>query len=70
MAAYVQSGVVMTLLLGIGLLFIGRTKSRQPRSLNSRLARWTGYALIAMTIFLIVVGVLQYLAESSHSYGH
>ncbi|MDF2650734.1 MAG: hypothetical protein K0Q73_6539 [Paenibacillus sp.] len=70
MSAYVQFGVVLALLSGAGWLFIKRSASVQKSSTTIRLLRWTGYGLIAMTMFLIVFGVVQYFEWESHSIGH
>ncbi|NOU96648.1 hypothetical protein GC093_26010 [Paenibacillus sp. LMG 31456] len=70
MTTYVQSGVVVVFLIGVGWLFILRSKSDQKGNMNSRLSRWIGYSLIVMALFLIVVGVLQYFAWESHGRGH
>lgn len=66
MADYVQAGLVILLLIVIGLLCIFRSKS----SSSTIKIRWIGYVLIIMAIFLVAFGILQYLDEASHSYGH
>jgi hypothetical protein len=52
-----------------GRLFIKRSKSK-PSTLNNKLMLWTGYGLIVMSVFLIAVGVLQYVDNETHWYGH
>lgn len=66
MADYVQAGVVILILIVIGFLFILRSKTAE----NTTNVRWIGYVMIIMAIFLVAFGILQYLDETSHSYGH
>ncbi len=58
--------VMIALMLGFGYLFI-----RQSRKYANRLiVGWIGYALIAMSVLLIIIVVLTFFSQSSHQYGH
>lgn len=72
MAAYAQSGVILALLIGFGwhLIKLTRTKNEERSGMNTRLVRWTGYGLIAMTITLIGLEILQHFAAEAHRRGH
>ncbi|MEF3306825.1 hypothetical protein [Paenibacillus sp. GYB003] len=59
-------GFLVALLLGAGFWFIRKAKRRT----NGRTARTTGYALLAMSIFLVLFVVIGYLSDASHGYGH
>lgn len=56
---------IVVLLLGVAFLFI-----RTAKQCSSIRLRLIGYALIVMSIFLVVVVILAYLDESSYGYGH
>ncbi|RKN62007.1 hypothetical protein D7M11_35180 [Paenibacillus ginsengarvi] len=55
-------GIIISLLIGSGLLFVIRSKSSQ----SSLSLHWVGYALLIMTVFLIVIGIISNLNEASH----
>ncbi|MEV5025758.1 hypothetical protein [Paenibacillus sp. LPE1-1-1.1] len=66
LADHLQAGIVIFVVLGLGLLFIVRSKISERRFYY----RGLGYSLIMMAIFLVVVGVLQNLDEATHRLGH
>ncbi|RAV09929.1 hypothetical protein DQG23_38775 [Paenibacillus contaminans] len=62
MADYV--GIILALLLGVGFLFIMKYKTRHKS------VRLIGYALLLMSLLLVVFVAAGYLADASHEYGH
>lgn len=59
-------GIIIALLLGVGFLFIRKSKLYK-RNLTARL---TGYVIILMSVILVFVVILAYLSQASHGYGH
>ncbi|MBP1989617.1 small-conductance mechanosensitive channel [Paenibacillus eucommiae] len=59
-------GIIITLLLAFGVVFIRKSK-RYAGNLTIRLI---GYALILMSVFLIISVIMGYLAKASHGDGH
>ncbi|MEI7026313.1 hypothetical protein [Paenibacillus sp. y28] len=67
MAAYIQAGIILAFMVGFGWYLVKRTL---PESKHSRLLWWVGCSLLLMAVMFVVFGLLSYLAEQSHSYGH
>ncbi|GAB6989721.1 DUF202 domain-containing protein [Paenibacillus pini] len=65
MTAYVQVGIVLSLLIGVGMLFISRSKR-----MNRKTLQWLGYFLIIVSIVLIIFGIFQYVDAEKHSLTH
>lgn len=59
-------GIIIALLLGVGFLFIRKSKLYK-RNLT---ARMTGYAFVLMSIILVFAVIIAYLSQASHGYGH
>lgn len=58
----VNFGIMLALLMGVGVLLAIRSKA----SRRSSGLRWAGYAVMLMTVFLIIVAILAKLGESAH----
>ena len=58
--------IVIALLIGFGMVFI-----RKSRPYGNHLSlRWIGYALLLMSVFLIIfIGIINF-SQGSHGYGH
>lgn len=59
-------GIIIALLLGFGFLFIRKSKLYT----SNLIARLTGYALILMSLLIVIFVVIAHLSQSSHRYGH
>ncbi|RXZ82653.1 hypothetical protein EBB07_09120 [Paenibacillaceae bacterium] len=66
----VQFLIIAAIVLGNGLLFVWRSKSKQGQTSNTRMLRGIGYGLVGLTAFLLLVGVLQHFDEQAHAIGH
>ncbi|WP_028560882.1 hypothetical protein [Paenibacillus pinihumi] len=58
------------LIIVVGLQFIIRGQRKQAAGKPARYFQWLGYSLIAMSLLLIFMGVLQVYDEAQHAIGH
>lgn len=69
MAEYVPFTFIVTMMIVVGWRLVKRSKAN-PGVRDHQLFRWAGYGLICMTVLLIAVGIVQFIDERSHSWGH
>ena len=66
MSQYLNLVIIIGLLIGVGfLLLTSRTSNKKHTN-----GRWIGYALLGMTVMLVIVAILQHFDESAHNVGH
>lgn len=66
MSHYLNLVIIIGLLIGVGfLLLTSRTSNKKYTN-----GKWIGYALLGMTVMLVIVAILQHFDESAHRVGH
>lgn len=70
MLKYIEAAFGFTLFIMMGWHSIILSKSHPKSSSNARMLRWSGYGLILVVAFLLVVGVIVYFDGESHRIGH
>ncbi len=62
--------IISSVLLVVGILFILRGRALKPNNQNRKTMLWIGCALMVMTAFLLVMGILQITDISQNEQGH
>lgn len=62
--------IISAVLLVVGITFIIRGRALEISSQNRKTMLWIGSALIVMTVFLVIMGILQITDISTNEQGH